>query len=83
MSDMYKELQNAVVKAGRFNIQAFEVTILTDDGKMLRLGGNKEAIKKAKIALNLTETFNQQRAAREQKFKETFIEGLFKTPWSK
>lgn len=39
--NMYEEMQKAVVKAGRFNIQAFEITILTDN-KILRLRGNPQ-----------------------------------------
>lgn len=46
--NMYEEMQKAVVKAERFNIQAFEITILADN-KLLRLRGNPQ--KMSEVAL--------------------------------
>lgn len=52
--NMYEEMQKAVAKAGRFNIQAFEITILTDN-KLLRLRGNPQKMKEVKQTLWLDE----------------------------
>lgn len=75
--NMYQELQNAVVKAEKLNIKAFEVTVLAENGKVFRLSGNADALNKAKMALVLAEQMEQQRAKREQKFNETFVSALF------
>nr|DAE29461.1 MAG TPA: hypothetical protein [virus sp. ctd0M1] len=56
--NMYEEMQKAVVKAGRFNIQAFEITILTDN-KLLRLRGNPQKMKEVKQTLWLDENHQQ------------------------
>lgn len=77
MSDMYQELQKAVVKAEKLNIKAFEVTVLAESGKVFRLSGNAAALNKAKMVLTLAEKMEQQRAEREQKFNETFMSALF------
>ena len=75
--NMYQELQNAVLKAEKLNIKAFEVTVLAENGKVFRLSGNADALNKAKMALVLAEQMEQQRAKREQKFNETFMSALF------
>ena len=75
--NMYQELQNAVVKAEKLNIKAFEVTVLAENGKVFRLSGNAGALNKAKMTLVLAEQMEQQRAKREQKINETFVSALF------
>lgn len=77
MSDMYQELQKAVVKAEKLNIKAFEVTVLAESGKVFRLSGNASALNKAKMTLVLAEQMEQQRAKREQKFNETIVSALY------
>ena len=43
-NNIYAALQNATAKAEKYDIQAFEVVILTAEGKVMRMCANRTAI---------------------------------------
>jgi len=43
-NNIYTALQNATAKAEKYDIKAFEVVILTSEGKVMRMCANRTAI---------------------------------------
>ena len=75
---MYSDLQIAILKAAKFKIKAFDVTILTDDGKLMSLAGNKKDMEAAKKCKQLMDNYKRQRAAEAYNFADElnkFVKG--------
>lgn len=75
MSDnMFTEMQSALAKAEKYDVKAFEITILTGD-KILRLRGNPSELERARMR-QLMEIKRQQNKIDE--FWEALIVSMFK-----